>query len=378
MPYTVPAHHAVPEAEADLRLVGLGKTFASQDDPSQDVVAVDAVDLSLRKGQLVTLLGPSGCGKTTLLRMIAGFEEPTAGDIYFGDKRVNELAPNNRDAAMVFQSYAIFPHLNVYDNIAFGLRLKRLPRGDLQRRVDRVVEQVGLTGMTQRAPSALSGGQQQRVALARCIVMEPRLLLFDEPLSNLDAKLRDQMRVEIRELQQRMGITSVYVTHDQVEAMSLSDLVVIMNLGRVEQVGTPVEVYGKPASRFVADFIGKANFLEGRAVDGTTIEVAGVRIDVPNGVPHAAGQPVTAVVRPEALRLHQGDDGASGTLRGRVKRAAFLGAIGEVVVDVEGQGTWLIDVPNAAEVGLPAAGDAVGVSPSARSVHVLPGSTPTR
>ncbi len=371
MAYAVPDHHAIPEADADFRLANLGKTFNSPDDPSQAVVAVEAVDLSLRKGQLVTLLGPSGCGKTTLLRMIAGFEEPTTGDIYFGDRRVNELAPNVRDAAMVFQSYAIFPHLNVYDNIAFGLRLQRLPRGEMQRRVDKVVKQVGLTGMTQRAPSALSGGQQQRVALARCLIMEPRLLLFDEPLSNLDAKLRDQMRVEIRELQQRLGITSVYVTHDQVEAMSLSDLVVIMNQGRVEQIGTPVEVYAKPVSRFVADFIGKANFLEGRAVDGSTIEVASVSIDVPNGVPQAAGAAVTAVVRPEALTLHQGET-SKGVLRGRVTRAAFLGSLGEVVVAVQGQGSWLVDVPNAAEVGLPEVGDEVGVTPSARSVHVLP------
>ena len=373
MPYVVPPHHAVPDAEADLRMVNLGKVFASPDDPSQAVVAVEAVDLSLRKGQLVTLLGPSGCGKTTLLRMVAGFEEPTTGDIYYGERRVNQLAPNARDAAMVFQSYAIFPHLNVEDNIAFGLRLKRLPRDEVRRRVARVVEQVGLTGMTKRAPSALSGGQQQRVALARCIVMEPRLLLFDEPLSNLDAKLRDQMRVEIRELQQRLGITSVYVTHDQVEAMSLSDLVVIMNEGRVEQIGTPVEVYGKPASRFVADFIGKANFLEGRALDAAAIEVAGVRVDVPNGVPHPPGQAVTAVVRPEALTLHADGRAPSGALRGRVERAAFLGAIGEVVVEVEGQGRWLIDVPNAAEVGLPGVGETVQVTPSARSVHVLPG-----
>jgi iron(III) transport system ATP-binding protein len=374
MAYSVPDHHAVPEAEADLRLVNLGKVFASADDPKSAVVAVDAVDLSLRKGQLVTLLGPSGCGKTTLLRMVAGFEEPTTGDIFFGEQRVNRLAPNARDAAMVFQSYAIFPHLNVFDNIAFGLRLKRLPRAELARRVDGVLELVGLTGMSRRTPSALSGGQQQRVALARCIVMEPRLLLFDEPLSNLDAKLRDQMRVEIRELQQRLGITSLYVTHDQVEAMSLSDLVVIMNDGRVEQVGTPMEVYAKPASRFVADFIGKANFLEGRAVDATTISVAGASIDVPNGVPHAAGQDVTAVVRPEALVIHQGDGAAEGALRGRVTRAAFLGAIGEVVVEAEGQeGSWLVDVPNAAEVGLPQVGDVVGVTPSPRSVHVLPG-----
>jgi iron(III) transport system ATP-binding protein len=362
----------VPDHEADLRLVGLGKTFTSADDPSQSVVAVDDVHLSLRKGELVTLLGPSGCGKTTLLRMIAGFEEPTAGDIYFGERRMNEVAPNRRDAAMVFQSYAIFPHLNVFDNIAFGLRLKRLPRAALRERVERVVEQVGLTGMTNRAPSQLSGGQQQRVALARCIVMEPRLLLFDEPLSNLDAKLREGMRVEIRELQGRLGITSVYVTHDQVEAMSLSDVVVVMHRGRVEQVGSPVEVYARPANRFVADFIGKANFLEGRAVDATTIEVAGVHVAVPNGVPQARGAAVTAVVRPEALTLHQGDGGV-GTLRGRVARAAFLGSLGEVVVEVPGQGSWMVDVPNAAEVGLPNAGDEVGVTPSARSVHVLPG-----
>jgi iron(III) transport system ATP-binding protein len=362
----------VPVHEADLRIERLGKTFVSPDDASASVVAVDDVTLSFRKGQLVTLLGPSGCGKTTLLRMIAGFEEPTAGDIYFGTTRVNELAPNRRDAAMVFQSYAIFPHLDVFDNIAFGLRLKRLPRATIRERVDRVVELVGLEGLTRRPPSQLSGGQQQRVALARCIVMEPRLLLFDEPLSNLDAKLRDQMRVEIRELQQRLGITSVYVTHDQIEAMALSDVVVVMNEGRVEQVGGPVEVYARPASRFVADFIGKANFLEGRAVDDQTIEVAGVRVDVPNGVPHPPGRAVTAVVRPEALTLHQGG-GGQGTLRGRVVRSAFLGSLGEVVVEVPGQGSWLIDVPNAAEVGLPRVGDEVGVTPSSRSVHVLPG-----
>jgi iron(III) transport system ATP-binding protein len=169
--------------------------------------------------------------------MIAGFEEPTGGDIYFGERRMNQVAPNARDATMVFQSYAIFPHLNVYDNIAFGLRLKGMARAEMRARVDRVVEQVGLTGMTQRPPSQLSGGQQQRVALARCLVMEPRMLLFDEPLSNLDAKLREQMRIEIRELQQRLGITSVYVTHDQVEAMSISDVVVVMDKGRVAQVG---------------------------------------------------------------------------------------------------------------------------------------------
>jgi len=360
-----------PAAVPDLRLVKLRKEFVSQDDPHSKVVAVDDVDLELRKGQLVTLLGPSGCGKTTLLRMIAGFEEPTAGDVYFGERRMNQVAPNARDATMVFQSYAIFPHLNVYDNIAFGLRLKGMPRSDIKARVDKVVEQVGLVGMTQRPPSQLSGGQQQRVALARCLVMEPRMLLFDEPLSNLDAKLREQMRIEIRELQQRLGITSVYVTHDQVEAMSISDVVVVMDRGRVAQVGSPVEVYARPVDRFVADFIGKANFVEATAVDAHVIEVDGARLEVPNGVPHPAGASVTAVVRPEALAIERGSE-IRAPLRGVVERASFLGQLAEIAVHAPGGASWLVDVPNAAEVGMPEVGETVGLAPSPRSLHVLP------
>jgi iron(III) transport system ATP-binding protein len=358
-------------ATVDLRLVGLRKEFRSQDDPQSVVVAVDDVDLSLPRGQLVTLLGPSGCGKTTLLRMIAGFEEPTRGDIYFGERRMNQVPPNGRDATMVFQSYAIFPHLNVYDNIAFGLRLKGLAKGEMQRRIDRVVDLTGLTGMTGRPPSQLSGGQQQRVALARALVMEPHMLLFDEPLSNLDAKLREQMRLEIRDLQQRLGITSVYVTHDQVEAMSISDVLVVMNEGRVAQIGSPVEVYARPADRFVADFIGKANFVQAIARDAHSIEVAGARLAVPNGVPHPAGQPVTAVIRPEALTLERGE-AIRAPLRGEVRRATFLGQIAEVEVRLGDGETWLVDVPNAAEVGLPRVGETVGVHPSERSLHVLP------
>src|SRR5690606_31082409 len=204
--------------DVDLRLAKLRKE-CPRHDGGAPVVAVDDVELQIEKGAMVTLLGPSGCGKTTLLRMIAGFEEPTSGEVWFGDRRVDRLAPNARDTAMVFQSYAIFPHLNVYENVAFGLRMQRVDKATLERRVAEVLDLVGLTAMAGRAPSQLSGGQQQRVALARCIVLEPHVLLFDEPLSNLDAKLREQMRVEIRELQQRLGITSVYVTHDQVEAM---------------------------------------------------------------------------------------------------------------------------------------------------------------
>jgi len=359
-----------PVHSADLRLVGLRKVFESPDDPASSVIAADDIDLSLEKGQLVTLLGPSGCGKTTLLRMIAGFEEPTAGEVWFGDQKVNEVPPNARDAAMVFQSYAIFPHLSVFDNVAFGLRLKRLARATIRERVNEVLGLVGLTGLHDRPPSQLSGGQQQRVALARCIVMEPRLLLFDEPLSNLDAKLREQMRLEIRDLQQRLGITSVYVTHDQVEAMALSDLIVIMHDGRVEQIGTPTEVYARPDNRFVANFIGKANFIEAVATGPDELEVEGRRVEVPNGVPHPVGTAVVALVRPEALSLVPFDP--SSPFRGTVRRATFLGTIGEVEVDVAGQSRWLVDVPNAAEVGLPGVGDEVSVDPSPRSVHVLP------
>jgi iron(III) transport system ATP-binding protein len=356
--------------DADLRLVGLRKVFESRDSPEEAVLAVDDVDLELTKGQLVTLLGPSGCGKTTLLRMIAGFEEPTSGEVWFGPKKVNQVPPNARDAAMVFQSYAIFPHLSVFDNVAFGLRLQRLPRSAIRERVDKVLDLVGLAGLHDRAPSQLSGGQQQRVALARCIVMEPRLLLFDEPLSNLDAKLREQMRLEIRDLQQRLGITSVYVTHDQLEAMALSDLVVVMHDGRVEQIGSPIEVYARPANRFVADFIGKADFVAARAAGPTSLEVDGRTVEVPNGVPHDPGAAVTAVIRPEALTLAPDDE--SAPFRGTVRRATFLGTIGEVEVDVVGQGRWLIDIANPAEVGLPAVGATVAVLPSPRSLHVLP------
>lgn len=371
----------------DLRLKGLRKEFEGHDGAA-DVVAVNDVDLEVEKGTLVTLLGPSGCGKTTLLRMIAGFEEPTAGEIWFGDRRVDRLAPNARDTAMVFQSYAIFPHLNVYDNVAFGLVMQRVAPAERKRRVEAVLELVGLTPMAKRSPSQLSGGQQQRVALARCIVMEPTLLLFDEPLSNLDAKLREEMRVEIRELQQRLGITSVYVTHDQVEAMALSDLVLIMNAGRVEQMGSPQEIYARPVNRFVADFIGQANFLTGTLLDATTVELAGVSHTLAVATDLPVNSEVTMVARPEAVRLLRldGDDAvavdraapgqsaagragsrgaavtpADGYLVGTVRRSTFLGSRAEYAVEIEGAGTVLVDVASPAEVGLLPVDTRVGV-----------------
>lgn len=356
---------------ADLRLLKLRKEFTSPEGGT--VVAVDDVTLEVEKGAFVTLLGPSGCGKTTLLRLIAGFEEPTSGQVFFGDRRVDQLAPNARDTAMVFQSYAIFPHLNVYDNVAFGLRMKHVPGRELAERVGRVLELVGLTGMAKRAPSQLSGGQQQRVALARCIVMHPALLLFDEPLSNLDAKLREQMRVEIRDLQQRLGITSVYVTHDQAEAMAMSDLVVVMNAGKVEQVGSPTDVYARPATRFVADFIGDANFFEGVLLDPWTVRVADAALRLADPCGGLPGAEVTVVARPEAMNMRRLEDrtevDAGTTLTGTVRRTTFLGSIARYLVDVDGLTVMQVDAANPAEAGLLAPGTAVSLEPGA--LHAL-------
>ena len=235
----------------------------------KDFYAVHDTSLSIEPGSFVTLLGPSGCGKTTTLRMIAGFESPDEGEIYLGDEAINALTPNKRDTAMVFQSYALLPHYNVFDNVAYGLKLRKIPKDEIRERVMRILDLVELTGMEGRMTNQLSGGQQQRVALARALVIEPSVLLFDEPLSNLDAKLRVSMRTEIRRIQQEVGITAIYVTHDQSEAMALSDNIIIMNKGVVAQVGTPQEIYYHPNSEFVADFIGEANFLKGSFVRST-------------------------------------------------------------------------------------------------------------
>ena len=229
----------------------------------KDFYAVKDANLEITPGSFVTLLGPSGCGKTTTLRMIAGFESPDEGEIYLGGEPINALTPNKRDTAMVFQSYALLPHYNIYDNVAYGLKLRKLDKATIKEKVTNILKLVGLEGMEARMTNQLSGGQQQRVALARALVLEPGVLLFDEPLSNLDAKLRVSMRTEIRRIQQEAGITAIYVTHDQSEAMALSDQIIIMEKGVVSQIGTPQEIYYHPANEFVADFIGEANFLRG-------------------------------------------------------------------------------------------------------------------
>ena len=237
---------------ANLRIINLTKRF-------NEVLAVDNISLEVADGEFVTLLGPSGCGKTTTLRTIAGFCYPDEGEIFFGDKIMNNVPPNKRNTAMCFQSYALFPHMSVWDNISFGLKMQKISQQEQKKRVLKVMGMLGIEGLEKRKPGELSGGQQQRVALARAIVTEPQVLLFDEPLSNLDAKLRVQVRVEIREMQKRLGITTIYVTHDQDEALAISDRIVVMNRGHIEQLGDPYTIYRNPETSFVAGFIGRAH-----------------------------------------------------------------------------------------------------------------------
>ena len=291
----------------------------------KEFYAVHDTSLDIEPGTFVTLLGPSGCGKTTTLRMIAGFESPDEGEIYLGGEPINELTPNKRDTAMVFQSYALLPHYNIFDNVAYGLKLRKMDKAVIQEKVTNILKLVGLEGMESRMTNQLSGGQQQRVALARALVLEPGVLLFDEPLSNLDAKLRVTMRTEIRRIQQAVGITAIYVTHDQSEAMSISDKIIIMSKGMVEQIGTPQEVYYHPNSRFVADFIGEANFLDAKveAVSGETADilVAGKKLTVRNHTHIPAGKDASLVLRPEACGL-----GAEGLLDCEVTLSTFMGS----------------------------------------------------
>lgn len=320
---------------ASITLEGLSKRFV-------DLRAVQDVDLQVKAGTLVCLLGPSGCGKTTTLRMIAGFESPSEGRILIGDDDVTHLPPYTRPTAMVFQSYALFPHMNVFENIAYGLKARRRPRAEIDQRVGEAIELMELQGHERKSPPQLSGGQQQRVALARALVIQPKVLLFDEPLSNLDAQLRVRMRGEIRDVQRRLGITSVYVTHDQEEAFSIADVVAIMNQGRLIQSGTPRELYRQPADRFVAEFVGLSNVVAVELVEagpnGAVVRVFGQTVRSRRPPRQAAGK-VALVLRPEALKIDR--DGQDG-VPGRVRSLAYIGPIARYRVVVEGDGTELI------------------------------------
>ncbi|MCD6420216.1 MAG: ABC transporter ATP-binding protein [Synergistetes bacterium] len=328
----------------------------------KDVIAVDNVSLDVKDGEFLTLLGPSGCGKTTTLRIVAGFETPTSGEIFIEDRKVNDIPPYQRNTGMVFQSYALFPHLSVFENIAFGLRLKGFSESEIKDKVRRVVEMLGLAELTSRNPSQLSGGQQQRVALARALVVEPKVLLLDEPLSNLDAKLRMQMRVELRKLQQSLSITSIYVTHDQSEAMSMADRIVVMNEGKVQQVGTPWEIYGKPANRFVADFIGRVNIVDAKIVEmsdeSTIIEMLGKEYTIdftPKGF--SIGDEVLVILRPESIEICPP---GGGDMDLTVDRRVYLGASVEYYLKDEDL-SLMVTEANPQHKGIHSEGEKIGI-----------------
>ncbi|OLB38733.1 MAG: glycerol-3-phosphate ABC transporter ATP-binding protein [Candidatus Rokubacteria bacterium 13_1_20CM_2_68_19] len=306
-----------------------------------EVHAVKDVNLHIRDKEFVVLVGPSGCGKSTTLRMVAGLEEITSGEISIGERVVNDLPPKDRDIAMVFQNYALYPHMTVYDNMAFGLKMRKFPKAEIAKRVHEAAEILGIQELLKRKPRQLSGGQRQRVAVGRAIVRHPQVFLFDEPLSNLDAKLRVQMRVELKRLHDRLETTAIYVTHDQVEAMTLGDRVVVMKDGWVQQVGEPLELYSKPANRFVAGFIGSPamNFIEVGIKDGGALwaETAGFRVKIPpdraERLKSYAGQPVTVGIRPEDLRLATGGDSSDHTFDAVVDVVEPLGS--EILLDVK-------------------------------------------
>ena len=308
-------------------------TFQTVTKAYGDVVAVNGVSFTIEPGTLVTLLGPSGCGKTTTLRMIAGLEMATKGNIFIGEEDVTKLPATDRDVSMVFQSYALFPHMTVLENVSYGLLVSGQKKAQAHAAAEDGLGLVGLNGYGRRLPSELSGGQQQRVAVARALVLEPSVLLFDEPLSNLDAKLRRRVREEIRELQQNLGLTTVYVTHDQEEALAVSDRIIVMRNAEIAQTGTPHQLYEEPADLFVADFIGDANLVKGElvSVEG---EMALVNIGgIERRLPHRGLAPgeVDVAVRPEAIRLIR--DGADGGIEGSVKKAVYLGNHIEYAVD---------------------------------------------
>jgi spermidine/putrescine ABC transporter ATP-binding subunit len=335
-------------------------------------LVVERASFTIAEGELFTLLGPSGCGKTTLLRLIAGFYAPDEGEVRFDGRVVNRVAPHERGIGMVFQNYALWPHMTVFENAAYGLKLRKVPKAEIAQRIRAVLGKVKLAGLEERYPGQLSGGQQQRVALARALVLNPKILLLDEPLSNLDAKIRVQVRAEIRKLQKELGITTVYVTHDQEEALTLSDRIAVFNQGRVFQVGPPKELYERPANRFVADFIGINNLIEGtvQSVDGAlVVETALGRLRALPDARFKAGERCVLSVRPEDASLAGKND---NLLEGKVAFAAYLGNTLRYDVDV-GQGVVLkADVRDPRHHRELAPGAAVSVGFAAASTVAIP------
>jgi spermidine/putrescine transport system ATP-binding protein len=310
----------------DVRLVGVTKRF-------DDVVAVDDLSLEVETGSFFALLGPSGCGKTTTLRMIGGFEQPTDGRIYLGEREVSGLPPYKRDVNTVFQSYALFPHLSVFENVAFGLRRRAVRGAVLRGRVEEMLKIVGLEGMGRRKPRQLSGGQQQRVALARALVNKPQVLLLDEPLGALDLKLRKQMQLELKAIQHDVGITFIHVTHDQEEAMTMADRIAVMNHGRIEQLGTPTELYERPATAYVAGFLGVSNLITGTVSGADTVRLqSGPEVRVPREALSGRTGRVAVGIRPEKIEL---GNGQANALDGTIVEQAYVGVATQYIVDTE-------------------------------------------
>ncbi len=351
---------------ARVEVEGLTKRFGR-------VIAVQDFTLEVKEGELVSLLGPSGCGKTTVLRCIAGFERPDAGRIIVDGQVLNEVPPERRNIGMVFQTYALFPHMTVADNIAFSLMIRGRPREERERVVKEMLSLVHLEGMEDRYPHQLSGGQRQRVALARALAMRPKVLLLDEPLSALDAKIREELRGEIRRIQKTLGITTLYVTHDQEEALALSDRVVVMNMGRIEQVGTPAEIYNAPRTPFVAMFVGTMNLLPGRLESDGRFLWKGTAFQVHRGVEiHGRGE-VYLALRPERLKIAASPDQIPpehNRIPGRVEWVTFLGPIGRLTVRSDGE-TLLVDLSSDEAIRFPV-GSPVWIHFHPESAHLVP------
>ena len=320
-------------------------------------------NLTIGDGEFVTLLGPSGCGKTTVLRTIGGFVTPDSGDVFFGDEKINNVPPHKRAVNTIFQKYALFPHLNVYENIAFGMRLKGKKEDEIQKTVTEMLHMVNLNGMAHRGVGQLSGGQQQRVAIARALANEPKVLLLDEPLSALDLKLRKDMQNELKKIQQAIGITFIFVTHDQEEALSMSDTVVVMDKGEIQQIGSPIDIYNEPKNAFVADFIGESNILDGTMIEDYLVEVAGQRFkSLDSGFGKMA--PVDVIIRPEDIDIVP-TGSAAAHINGVVTSVTFKGVHYEIIVDVDGF-KWMIQTTDSANVG-----DKIGLALTPDDIHVM-------
>ena len=327
-----------------IRLRGLCMAF-------DDELVLDHINLYINDKEFLTLLGPSGCGKTTTLRIIGGFATPTSGDILFDGVRINDVPPYQRQINTVFQKYALFPHLNVYENIAFGLRMQKLPEAEIKERVMEMLETVSLKGFEHRRPEALSGGQQQRVAIARALVNRPKVLLLDEPLAALDLKLRKDMQIELKRIQQQVGITFIYVTHDQEEALTMSDTIVVMDKGSIQQIGTPEDIYNEPKNAFVADFIGESNIIDGIMPEDNVVQMYGRRFPCLDGG-FAPNEAVDVVIRPEDIDIVPVEQ---GQLTGTVTSVTFKGMQYDIIVDFRGF-KWLIQTtdhcPEGARIGI--------------------------